>query len=146
MIINFYEGHRVFCGDEEMRKDIYDMFHDYGQSFKLRWGRIFASGPKAAEEALEKKAQEFKCKQSVKDGYIIWRGRGGKIEAMFCIRPDNKKPSAIGKIYKKIEKTECPLTFVVVEQYGDGPGNYDIFRLSQVSYLEHNNRARYRPR
>lgn len=129
-----------------MRKDIYNMFTVYGQPFKLRWGRIFASARPVVEEALNKKAQEFKCKQSVQDEYIVWRGNRGKVEAMFCILPDNKNPASIGRIYQKIQRSKCPVTFVVVDQHGDGPGNYDIFRLSEVSYLEHVNRARHRPK
>lgn len=129
-----------------MRKDIYDMFTVYGQPFKLRWGKIFASERAVIEEVLNKKAKEFECKQSVEDGYTVWRGNRGKVEAMFCILPDNKKPAAIKSIYQKIQRSKCPVTFVVVEQHSDGPGNYDIFRMSEVSYLEHSNRARYRPR
>jgi hypothetical protein len=129
-----------------MRTDIYNMFGDLSQSFKLKWGKIFASERAVAEAALNEKAEDFKCKQSVEDGFIIWRGKSGKIEAMFCILPDNRSPKAIGNIYHKIEKTKCPVTFVVVEQRSDGPGNYDIFCLSEVSYLQHCNRVRYRPR
>ncbi|MBU1636374.1 hypothetical protein KKC97_01745, partial [bacterium] len=41
----------------------------------------------------------------------------------------------------KIRDERISLTLVFVERREDGAGQYDIFRLSERSYLEHINRA-----
>ena len=45
------------------------------------------------------------------------------------------------KVYQDIKAMHVPVTYVVIEQLQDGKGQYDIFRLSELSYLEHANRA-----
>ena len=44
-------------------------------------------------------------------------------------------------VREEIRCKSIPLAFVIIEQRADGPRNYDIFRLSERSYMEHNNRA-----
>jgi hypothetical protein len=127
-----------------MKKAIYSMFKDYSQPFKLRWGRVFHGGPQSIEAALTEEAKKHACSLQRSGTDFLWVGRSGKAEAMFRFVPDPSDISSVQSVYQKIKKLGVPITFVVVHQTPDGSGNYDIFRLSEDSYLEHHNRARYR--
>ncbi len=127
-----------------MRKDINLMFCDYSQKFKLKWGKIFHGGIDKTANELMKLSKNYGCVQKQSDNDIVWLNKDDKPEAMFCLVEAANDLARIKGIYDKIENTKIPITFVIVHQLSDGPGNYDIFNLSERSYLVHNNRARYR--
>lgn len=129
-----------------MRNDIYFMFSDYRQSFKLRWGRIFHSGFEKIKDQLESESSKYNCEQTIEEDFIIWMDDEKSIQAMFCFPANSKDFDSIYKVFNKVRKNAATITFIVIHQASDGDGNYDIFRISENSYLEHNNRVRYRKR
>ncbi|MBT5873329.1 MAG: hypothetical protein HOH43_07900 [Candidatus Latescibacteria bacterium] len=127
-----------------MNEKIYAMFEDYSQKFKRKWGKIFHDGQEAIERALGAAAEENGCTIQKCGNDFLWKNRKNQSEALFRFIPDSTDISLFQDIYRKIEQTRSPITFVVVHQTVDGEGNYDVFRFSEKSFLEHNNRPRYR--
>ena len=127
-----------------MNEAIYSTFDDSSQKFKRKWGKIFHDGRDSIEKALGEEADRHDCTMRRSGNDYIWINQRKKPEAMFRFIPDSSDISLFQNIYQKIKKTEVPLAFVVVHQTVDGEGNYDVFRFSGKSFLEHNNRPRYR--
>jgi hypothetical protein len=127
-----------------MREDIGRIFSDYRQSFKLKWGRIIHAGFEKIVPELEAESMNYRCIQKVENSSIIWYDKDNKIQAMFCFPQNAKDFESIFMIFKEIRNKNSPLTFIFIHQESDGTGNYDIFRISEKSYLEHNNRVRFR--
>ena len=127
-----------------MNEVIYSMFDDYSQVFKKRWGNIFHSGRAVIEKALQEEAARNGCtiRRSGRD--YLWINRKGAAEALFRFIADSTDISLFQDIYQKIKQKSVPVAFIVVHQTVDGEGNYDVFRISERSYLENNNRPRYR--
>ncbi len=127
-----------------MNASIDSMFRDYSQPFKLKWGRVFHGGLEAIEAALLHESEKHGCTMQRSGADFLWVNDRNKPEAMFRFIPDPTDLSSLQSIYQKIKKMGVPITFVIVNQTVDGNGNYDIFRFSADSYLQHHNRARYR--
>lgn len=127
-----------------MRLDIYQMFSDFRQPFKLKWGRMLHGGFPKFVDALEVESNRFGCRQEVTDGFITWYDRDDIRQAMFCFPDDAGNFEDLFSIFQQIGETRPPVTFIFIEQKSDGEGNYDVFRISERSYLEHNNRMRFR--
>ncbi len=127
-----------------MNEEIYSMFDDYSQTFKKKWGRIFHNGVISIENALRDEANKigYTIQRSGRD--LLWVDRRNTVEALFRFIPDPFNILLFQNIYQKIRKTNAPVAFVIVHQTVDGEGNYDVFRFSERSFLEHHNRARYR--
>jgi len=63
------------------------------------------------------------------------------IASMFAFIIDPTDLAGIISMYADIRTLAVPVTFAIIEQREDGAGQYDVFRLSEKSYLEHCNRA-----
>lgn len=125
-----------------MNDAIHTMFADYGQTFKLRWGRVIFKGE--LEEKLKEVSSEYGCSQAIEKSDIIWKNEDNKVEALFRYIDDPTQINALQDIYQTIKRLDCPISFIVVNQTPDGRGNYDIFKFSEKSYLQHHNRFRHR--
>ena len=101
------------------------MFEDYSQKFKRKWGKIFHDGQEAIERALGAAAEENGCTIQKCGNDFLWKNRKNQSEALFRFIPDSTDISLFQDIYRKIEQTRSPITFVVVHQTVDGEGNYD---------------------
>jgi hypothetical protein len=120
------------------------MFADYRRSFKLKWGRVLHQGPAALEEKLAVEARRFNCRLETDGQDFLWRNDQNETEALFRFVDDPSDLRSFRDIYARLAEVGSPVTYVIVHQRADGEGNYDVFRLSTASYLEHNNRLRYR--
>lgn len=124
-----------------MRQDIYNLFNVYQPEFQYKWNRIIAAGFDSFAEELKRLSDDFHVRQTVEGEYVFWTGNDEKIEAMFAYLVDPTDLDAIIQCYSLIRDRQIHLTFAIIEQREDGSGMYDIFRLSETSYLEHMNRA-----
>jgi hypothetical protein len=127
-----------------MKFDIYLMFSDYSQSFKLKWGRIINAGFDKIVPELEAESKKYSCNQIVEKEFITWYDKSSQIQAMFCFPLNAKDFDAILATFNTIKQYNSPVSFIFIHQESDGEGNYDIFRISERSCLEHNNRVRFR--
>jgi len=120
---------------------IYEMFIRYEPQFQYGWNKIIAAGFDSLADELSKLADELGLSQSTERRSVLWRNADGVVEAMFAYIIDSTDLDGIIAMYSDIKKMRIPVTFATIEQREDGPGQYDIFRLSEKSYLEHCNRA-----
>lgn len=123
-----------------MREDLYDLLKVYEPEFQARWNDVIHEGFDAFAEEVDK-MRPADLTQEPESRRVIWKDASGQVQAMFAYIVDSTDLDGIIEVYQEIRSKSIPLTFVVIEQAGDGERNYDIFRLSEVSYLEHHNRA-----
>lgn len=124
-----------------MRKDVYELFSRYESCFQYQWNRIIAAGFDNFSGELSKLAAGKGFKQEIGEKRVFWKNLDGDIEAMFSFIIDPTDLKEIVAMYSEIRMKKIPVTFAFIEQLQDGRGQYDIFRLSENSYLEHCNRA-----
>ena len=124
-----------------MRQDIYEMFIQYSAEFQYSWNKIISEGFDSFADKLSHTAQTYKLNQSIEDNRVIWKDVTGTIEAMFVYIIEPTDLDSILSMYQDIKTMNIPVTYAIIEQREDGAGQYDIFRLSERSYLEHANRA-----
>ena len=111
---------------------------------KYRWGRVFASPLPVVVDAFAPYAEKAGCIQEVALQRIFWVDENRHLVAMFCLVPEPSDLDSVCEIFAEVAERSPRVTFVIVHQKADGTGNYDIFRLSPASYLEHHNRVFHR--
>jgi len=74
----------------------------------------------------------------------MWYDNSGRVQAMFCFVLNAKNFDSILRAFNAIKGNNSPVSYIFIDQESDGKGNYDIFRISERSSLEHNNRVRFR--
>ena len=124
-----------------MRDDLYDLFTVYRSDFQYRWNDAIHQGFDAFAAEVEKMLPDKSLVQESEGKRVYWKDSDGRVEVMFAFIVDPTDLDGIIEAYQEIKHQDIPLTFVIIEQRSDGPRNYDIFRLSRSSYMEHNNRA-----
>jgi len=124
-----------------MRDELYDLMNVYEPEFQYRWNDVIHEGFDAFTKEVATLLPEGDLTQETKGNRIHWLDAEGKTQAMFAFIVDPTDLDGIIDTYQEIKNESIPLTFVIIEQQADGPRNYDIFRISEQSYMEHNNRA-----
>ena len=124
-----------------MRQAIYQLFAQYEPQFQYEWNEIISSGFESFADKLAEMAVGFGVTQTTEGRRVLWRDSEANIEAMFAYIIEPTDLSSIISMYGDIRAMTVPVTFAIIEQREDGAGQYDIFRLSEKSYLEHCNRA-----
>jgi hypothetical protein len=93
-------------------------------------------------KALEKECNRNNLNQFVEEEFIFWTDKQDNIKCMFIVVYDPSNIDTFIKLYSKIIEKNIRLTYCIVNQFPDGSYEFDIFRLSEMSYLEHYNRVR----
>lgn len=124
-----------------MRQELYDLMKVYEPEFQYRWNDVIHEGFDAFAKEVATLLPEDDLTQETGERRIYWRDSDGHPQAMFAFIVDSTDIDGLIEMYQQIKRESIPLTFVVIEQVGDGPRNYDIFRISETSYMEHHNRA-----
>ena len=126
----------AYRGAPGLRHDLYELMNGLDKTQELGWGRVFRQDAEGQASELAKRCTEFGCTQVVSDGAVLWLNNAGQIEATFCYVPQPGDLGAFRDVYRRIERTDSPLTFVVFPQVGREQ-TFDAHRLSRRSYLEH---------
>jgi hypothetical protein len=119
---------------------IFTLFGPLKPGQKYRWGRIFAY--QETVKVLERECDRNNLKQAIEEEFIFWTDKQDHIKCMFTVVYDSSNIDTFIKIYLKIIEKNIRLTYCIVNQFPDGRYEFDIFRLSEMSYLEHYNRVR----
>ena len=113
-----------------------------GIDWKEAWPRpeeMYAAPLPDVVRAHAELAAKHGCTQSVDDGILLWRGKGGELEAMLCVCDDTDL-DRLRRLYARIEATDCPLTWLFLRlTHWEGPV-FDILSLSRRHYMAHRNR------
>ena len=124
-----------------MRDDIFGMLYPLAKETQ----KILAQAVKESEEKftsfLAELANQGGYKQIQSDNNAAWIDESGVMQVMFFRILDPGKIDAIRSVYDTIKENKCPLAYVFIHQIPDGDGTWDIFRLSERSYMEHCNRV-----
>lgn len=127
----------------QLREDIYTLFacdREFPEPGCADWAELLSGPIEGVYDQLSTLASQYDCKQTVENGIVQWTGSHDKVKAAFFILTEHASIEAVNSIYEFIYQSQCPVTFVFVES--DRPGQYDIFRLSARSYLEHHNQVK----
>jgi hypothetical protein len=124
-----------------MRKDLYDLFNVYEPDFQYRWNEAIHRGFDAFAEELTRTLPDDRLAQETRGNRVYWRDLNGDAQAIFVFLVDPTDLEGLIETYQEIKRGRIPLTFIFIEQRADGPRNYDIFRVSKRSCMEHVNRA-----
>lgn len=126
-----------------MQINLYSFFDQLKPHQKYRWGRLLAN-QKTVKELLEKECKKNNLIQKIEDEHIFWRNKQDEIECMIVVVYAPSNIDTFINLYSKIIEKNIKLTFCIVNQFPDGKYEFDIFRLTEESYLEHCNRVRPR--
>jgi len=124
-----------------MRDELYDLMRVYEPEFQYRWNDVIHEGFDAFAKEVATLLPEGDLTQETDGKRVYWRDAEGNPQVMFAFIVDPTDLDGVIETYQEIKRESIPLTFVIIEQRADGPRNYDIFRISERSYMEHNNRA-----
>ncbi len=129
----------------EKRLRLAAMFYPIERKLERRWAKLFLAGfaETARELEIMAEAQGYR-QQTQEDRIVFWHDpETGSHEAMFFFIYDIMDLASVQRCFREIERNKVFMTYAVVHQIKDGPGDFDIFRFSPFSYLEHCNRVRY---
>jgi len=103
---------------------------------ELEWGRVVSLPPVERAAEFGRIARANGCTQAVDGEELLWLNDDDRVEAMFCFVDEPTQVQPFLAIYKKLQRMDCPLTFLVHPQIGR-QDTYDAYRLSRKSYAEH---------
>jgi hypothetical protein len=120
------------------------VFYPLDQNEKIKWGRIMCRGFDALLDKLGSCAEDLGYVQKTASGKaILWQGKNDSaVECLVCWVDDVMDLDQVEAVFHQIRKYQPVFTYAIVHQVKDGEGNYDSFRFSRFSYLEHCNRVR----
>jgi hypothetical protein len=126
------------------RIELSGIFYPLDQNQKTKWGRIMSKGFDAVLEKLGTLAEDLGYNQETISGNtILWADKNAPgVECMICWVDEVMDLNQMQGVFRQIRKYKPVFTYAIVHQKKDGEGNYDIFRFSRFSYLEHCNRVR----
>ena len=124
----------------DIMQALFKMFYPMKPPEKKRWARVVALEETEYRRALEEKARAFGLSQRVIDEAIAWTDSKGTILLLFFRVFECRELEAIRRVYETIARTRCFCAYVFLHQLPDGPGTWDVFQLSRLSWLAHCNR------
>jgi hypothetical protein len=123
-----------------MRDEIFNMFYPLTRGPQDKLANAVKASEDSFAEILAEGAKKFDCKQTRSEKSVTWLDDSGGIEAMFFRIVDPRDINTIRGVYDEIAGNNSPLNYVFIRQLYDSEEAWDIFRLSQRSFMEHCNR------
>jgi hypothetical protein len=123
-----------------MRDEIFNMLYPLSRECQEQLAKAVQASEEQFAAILSQGAKQFDCRQTHNGNIVTWLNDSGTIEAMFFRIVDPRKANEIQDVYTELVEKKCPLGYVFLRQLPDGEEAWDIFRLSERSYMEHCNR------
>ena len=121
--------------------DLFRMFYPLGNAEQRHWAAILSLPEDEYVSSLESEAAGRGLTQETLDDAVAWSDADGN-QLMLLFRLSNPRDlSAVRRVYDTIAANEAPLAYTFVDQVPDGPGTWDIFHMSKLTYLAHCNRV-----
>ncbi|NNK49129.1 MAG: hypothetical protein HKP01_09685 [Gemmatimonadetes bacterium] len=122
-------------------RELARMFYPLGNAEQSRWAALLSLPEEDYVAALGEEAANRGLEQQVLDDAVAWTDHDGE-QLMLLFRVSNPRDlSAVRGVYDTIAANEAPLAYTFVNQIPDGPGTWDIFHMSRLTYLAHCNRV-----
>ena len=120
-------------------QELFRMFYPLGNAEQSRWAALLSLPEDEYVAALGEEARNRGLEQQVLDDAVAWTD-GQQLMLLFRL-PNPRDLSAVRRVYDTIAANEAPLAYTFVNQIPDGPGTWDIFHMSKLTYLAHCNRV-----
>jgi len=122
-------------------QELFRMFYPLGDAEQSRWAALLSLPQDEYVAALGEEARNRGLDQQVLDDAIAWTDSDGQQLMLLFRLPNPRDLSAVRRVYDTIAANEAPLAYTFVNQIPDGPGTWDIFHMSRLTYLAHCNRV-----
>ncbi len=106
----------------------------------LNLREILDQGIDSLPQHLEPVARASGLVQRVAKDEVQWHD-GDNIAVLIFAVPDPRDLESVKRIYARAEETECHLVYVLVHQWTDGEGNWDVFTIRPQRRMEHRGRV-----
>ncbi len=126
---------------DSILRDLFKMFYPLSRAEQARWARILALPEGEYLSALEGEARQRGLHQTMVDDAVAWSNDEGRQLVLLFRVTDPRDLGAVRGVYQTISANEAPLAYTFVHQIADGEGTWDIFHMSQLTYLAHCNRV-----
>lgn len=121
--------------------ELFQMFYPLGTAEQCHWAAILSLPEDEYVSALESEAAGRGLTQETLEGAVAWVDSEGRQLMLLFRLPDPRDLNAVRAVYDTIAANEAPLAYTFVDQVPDGPGTWDIFHMSKLTYLAHCNRV-----
>ena len=122
-------------------QELFRMFYPLGNAEQSRWAALLSLPQDEYVAALGEEARNRGLEQQVLDDAVAWTDPDGQQLMLLFRLPNPRDLSAVRSVYDTIAVNEAPLAYTFVHQVPDGPGTWDIFHMSKLTYLAHCNRV-----
>ena len=122
-----------------MRDDIFGMFYPLSKEIQQTLAQTVRDSQEKFTELLAELARQSGYEQIRTANGVSWM-EDDAVQVMFFRVTEPGDIDAIRSVYDTVKENNSPLAFVFIHQVPDGLGTWDIFRLSEQSYMEHCNR------
>ena len=122
-----------------MRDDIFGMFYPLSKEIQQTLAQTVRDSDEKFTELLAELARQSGYEQIRTVNGVSWT-EDDAVQVMFFRVTEPGDIDAIRSVYDTVKENNSPLAFVFIHQVPDGLGTWDIFRLSEQSYMEHCNR------
>lgn len=102
---------------------------------------VLKQGIEKVPAHLEQLAAAQGFVQKAEPGEIRWLTGEGELRALFYAVIDPRDLAFVAQAYKRTRETGCPFTWILVHQWCDGGGNWDIFTIRPENRMEHRGRV-----
>ncbi len=123
-----------------MRDEIFNMFYPLAREPQEQLANAVQESEDQFADILAQAAKCYDCKQTHSGKRVTWLDETGIIEVMFFRIVDPRDINELRGVYDEIAENNCPLSYVFIRQLPDSEEAWDIFRLSERSFMEHCNR------
>ncbi len=72
---------------------------------------------------------------------VSWVTAQGELRSLFYVIEDPRDLRRVTRVYERTKEARSPFTYVLVHQWGDGDGNWDIFTIRPTRCMEHRGRV-----
>ena len=126
---------------QDVLKNLFRMFYPLSNAEQRRWAGMLSLPDQEYVSAMEREAAKRGLRQHSVDGAVAWSDREGRQLMLLFRVTDPRDLDAVRRVYDTIAAHEAPLAYAFVHQLADGEGTWDIFHMSQLTYLAHCNRV-----
>lgn len=91
----------------------------------------------AFAQVMQQGANRFDLEQEIEGHFIRWFTHTDDFVIMYCLIPDSRNLDHILDAYVQTKQRGSPLTVILVHQWTDGEGTWDIFLISPRTAMHH---------
>lgn len=107
----------------------------------LNLRKILDEGVDSLPQHLEPIARARGFVQRIAKDQVQWYDDDDNIAVLIFVVPDPRDLEAVKRVYVQAQETQCQMVYVLVHQWTDGEGNWDVFTIRPQRRMEHRGRV-----